>query len=52
MKKMVNRLNLWRERRAYNTYLKLNTRRKAKLPKQLKIYDVFDDVRRRIGYVK
>lgn len=48
---MFKRINLWREKHAYRTYQKLNVRRKSK-EVQLKIYDLFDEARRKIGYVK
>lgn len=49
---MFTKLNLWREQMAYRRYLKLNIKRKAKCPSSIKLYDMLDAIRRRIGYVK
>lgn len=49
---MIEKINRWRERKAYRTYVKLNLKRKAKEPTTLKIYEMADNIRRRIGYVK
>lgn len=35
----------------YRKYIKMNTKRKSK-DKSLKVFKVFDDVRRKIGFVK
>lgn len=48
---MFNKINSWRERHAYKVYAKLNTKRKSK-EASLKVYQMFDSVRRKIGYVK
>lgn len=48
---MMEKFNLWREKRAYAKYAKLNIKRKAK-ESQMKVYEWADSIRRRIGYVK
>lgn len=48
---MFTKINNWRERHAYRTYAKLNVKRKSK-EASLKVYQMFDSVRRKIGYVK
>lgn len=48
---MFGKFNYWRERRVYKKYAKLNVKRKAK-EQTMKVFKLFDDVRRRTGFVK
>lgn len=48
---MFDKINYWRERRAYKKYARLNIKRKAK-ESTLKIFKAFDSIRRKTGFVK
>ena len=48
---MFNKVNSWREKHAYKVYAKLNAKRKSK-EATMKIYKIFDDIRRKSGFVK
>ena len=48
---MFEKINRWREDRAWNKYSRLNIKRKAK-EGGLKLFQLFDAIRRRTGYVK
>lgn len=48
---MFNKINYFRERRAYKKYARLNIKRKAK-ENSLKVFKMFDSIRRKTGFVK